>query len=113
MDLLKALHLDSPDSLKRVLVTLIGGLCVLLVNPLLTAKGLPPVSDSAIAAFAGLLATFLLQSGANSATAKLAAAQAAGAAAGAKVTPGSADAVLERVAGPGATPPVPPPVVPQ
>ena len=108
--LLAALHLDSPDSLKRVLVTLLGGLCVLLVNPLLAAKGLPPVSDSTIAAFAGLLATFVLQSGANSAAGKLAAAKGAGDAAAAQVTPGGADKVLADIAGAG-TPP--PPVAPQ
>ena len=74
--LLAALHLDSPDSLKRFLVTALGSLCVLAVNPLLQARGLPPVSDGTIEAVAALVAAFVLQSGAASAARSIAAAKA-------------------------------------
>jgi len=83
---LAVFHLDSPDSLKRAIVTALGGLVLLFVNPLLASKGWPQVSDTGLEAFAGVVATFLLQSGANSATQKLADAKQAGSSAAAKVT---------------------------
>ena len=65
--ILAAFHLDDPGSLKRALTTALGGLVVLAVNPILHAKGLPEVSDTALELFAGMLATFVLQSGAKAA----------------------------------------------
>lgn len=63
MKILAAFHLDSPDSLKRAVATAIGGLAVLLINPFLTSKNMPPVSDTALELFAGLIVGFVLQSG--------------------------------------------------
>jgi uncharacterized membrane protein YccC len=65
--ILAAFHLDDPSSLKRALATMIGGLVVLLIDPILAAKGMPAVSDTALELFAGLIAGFVLQSGAKSA----------------------------------------------
>lgn len=67
LKILAAFHLDSPDSLKRAIATAIGGLAVLLINPFLTSRGMPPVSDTALELFAGLIVGFVLQSGAKSA----------------------------------------------
>lgn len=93
--LLAALHLDQPDSLKRALASLFGFLSLVLVNPLLAAKGLPTISDANIAAAAAIVATFVAQSGANSIAAKKAAAADAGTAAAAVVTTeAQANAVL-------------------
>lgn len=65
--ILTALHLDDPASLKRAIATVLGTLCLLLVNPLLSKVGLPPVSDEVLLGLAGLIATFVLQSGLKSA----------------------------------------------
>ena len=97
--ILAAFHLDSPDSLKRAIATALGGLVVLGLNPLLASKGLPTVSDGALQAFAGVVATFLLQSGYKAAQAQLATAKAAGDAAAAAVTPEGAAAVVEAAKG--------------
>jgi hypothetical protein len=86
--ILAALHLDDPASLKRALTSALGTIVLLGVNPLLSshpAWGIPPVSDANLGMVAGLLATFLLQSGANSVAAKLADAKSAGEAAAAQV----------------------------
>ena len=80
--LLAALHLDSPDSLKRALASGLGFIVLLLVNPFLQSKGLPTVSDGEIASAAAVLAVFIAQSGAKS----IAAAKQAGADAAATVT---------------------------
>ena len=64
--ILAAFHLDDPASLKRAITTALGGLAILAVNPFLQARGLPTVSDTALELFAGLVAGFVLQSGANS-----------------------------------------------
>lgn len=88
--LLEALHLDSPDSLKRFLVLVVSAVVVLL-SPLLARFGLPVPDDTAIAAFVGLISVFLLQSGAKS----IAAANAAGKVEAAKVdSVAKADAVI-------------------
>ena len=63
---LAAFHLDDPSSLKRALTTALGGFVVLAVNPILHARGLPEVSDTALELFAGMLATFVVQSGVKS-----------------------------------------------
>ena len=100
MSFLKFLHLDNPDSLKRSIAAFLGAVAVLAVNPVLAAKGLPPVSDATLEAFAALIVAFLLQSGANAAAAKLSAAKAAGELAGSKVEPGAgADKILADIAG--------------
>ena len=78
---LEVLHLDSPDSLKRFVVMVLGVLTLVLVNPLLAKAGIPPVSDSTIQAVAGAIVAYLLQSGLNSA----AAARAAGVVEAAKI----------------------------
>ena len=83
--LLAALHLDDPASLKRALTTILGAVTLLGINPLLAKWNIPPIDDANLAMVAGLLATSILQSGANSVTAKLAAAKAAGDAAADKV----------------------------
>lgn len=67
LKILAAFHLDAPDSLKRAIATAIGGLVVLLIDPFLLSRGMPPVSDTALQLFAGLIAGFVLQSGAKSA----------------------------------------------
>lgn len=67
LKILAAFHLDSPDSLKRAIAIAIGGLAVLLINPFLTSRGMQPVSDTAIEAFAGLLAVYVIQSGGKAA----------------------------------------------
>ncbi len=105
-NLLAALHLDQPDSLKRALAALFGGIATVALpalNPVLAAHGLPSIPaesiPGAMAALAGLTATFLLQSGANAAVAKLADAKAAGATAAAAVTTvDQANAVLKAAA---------------
>lgn len=83
---LAALHLDDPASLKRAIATALGAAVVLGLNPLLAKWGFPPVSDTSLELFAGVVATFLLQSGINSAAAKKAEAAAAGAKAAGAVT---------------------------
>lgn len=89
--LLASLHLDQPDSLKRALASLLGFVALVVVNPILVSKGLPPVSDANLAVAAGVLATYLLQSGANA----VARTKAEGAAAAAAVvTPADAAKVL-------------------
>ena len=91
MNPLVALHLDSPDSLKRALASLFGFVALVLVNPFLASKGLPPISDANLLAAAGVLSTFILQSGANSVARTAAAGNAAAAAV---VTPSDAAKVL-------------------
>jgi hypothetical protein len=66
--ILAAFHLDDPGSLKRAIAIVLGGLAVLLLNPFLAAKGLPPVSDTSLELFAGLVATFVVQSAAKAAS---------------------------------------------
>lgn len=75
LKVLAAFGLADPASLKRALSTVFGGVAILLINPLLVKWGMPPVDDSVLAIFAGLLATFILQSGANSMASKAAAAK--------------------------------------
>lgn len=82
--ILAAFHLDDPASLKRAITTALGGLAILAVNPLLQARGLPIVSDTALELFAGLIAGFVLQSGANSVALKVGQAKVAAA----EMTPG-------------------------
>lgn len=77
--ILAAFHLDSPDSLKRALATILGGAALLGLNPYLQSKGLPPVSDEVLMSVAGVLATFILQSGLKSRAQVIADAEAAGA----------------------------------
>lgn len=99
--ILAAFHLDDPASLKRAIVLALGGVVTLAVNPFLQSKGIPGVSDTALEMFAGLVATFLLQSGLKSAAAQLADAKAAGATAAATiVTPADAAAKLGEAAKP-------------
>ena len=91
MSILAALHLDSPDSLKRAIASALGFLVLVLVNPFLVAKDLPPLSDANLLAAAGVLSTFVFQSGANT----IARTTAEGAAAAAAVvTPADAAKVL-------------------
>ena len=96
--ILAALHLDDPASLKRALTSAIGSIVLLGINPLLAAHpawNIPPISDANLGMVAGLLATFILQSGANSVTQKLADAKQAGADAAARVdSPEKAAVVL-------------------
>ena len=93
--LLAAIHLDDPASLKRALASLMGFLTLVLVNPFLSAKGLPVISDANIEAAAAILVTFIAQSGANSVAQKKNDAIAAGdAAAKAVTTVAQADAAL-------------------
>lgn len=66
MSILTALHLDSPDSLKRAIATALGA-GVVLAAPLLKSHGLPVPSDEVLLGFAGLVATFVLQSGVKAA----------------------------------------------
>lgn len=85
---LAAVHLDSPDSMKRFLVLVGGAICLVLINPILASKGLPTVSDGAIESAAAAIVAYIAQSGYKSA-------QAAGSAAAAKVeTPADAAKVL-------------------
>lgn len=93
--LLEAVHLDSPDSMKRFLV-LVFSLAALLLAPLVAKLGIPMPDDTQIAAFAGVVAAFLAQSGLKAALA----AKAAGDAAGAAATPSEAAAKVLEVAGP-------------
>ena len=87
---LETLHLDSPDSLKRFIVAGLGALVVLL-HLLLAKYGIPAPDDAALAVFGGIVATYLLQSGAKS----IAEANAAGKVAAAKVdSVAKADAVI-------------------
>ena len=83
--ILAALHLDSPDSLKRALTTGLGGLALLVINPLLAKWGLPPLSDVTIGSVAMLITTFVLQSGLKSKAEIIANAEAAGVAAASEV----------------------------
>lgn len=83
--ILEALHLDDPASLKRAIAAGLGGLALLVVNPLLMKNGIAPLSDDTILGVAGIIASFLLQSGAKSAAALLAEAKAKGEQAGAEV----------------------------
>lgn len=62
--LLEAFHLDNPASLKRATAAGLGGIVVLLA-PLLAKWGLPTPSDTQLELFAGIVATFVLQSGVN------------------------------------------------
>ena len=101
-NLLAALHLDQPDSLKRALAALFGGVATLAlptINSHLSTPLTPDQVTTGMGVLAGLTATFLLQSGANSAVAKLADAKVAGeqAAAGV-VTVDQANAVLKAAA---------------
>ena len=105
--LLAALHLDQPDSLKRALVALLGAgaaVAIPALNPVLASHGLPSIPADAVtpavATMAGLLATFLLQSGVKAGMVAIADAEAAGDAAGAAVpAPGPAAAVVDAMAG--------------
>ena len=78
--ILEAMHLDDPASLKRAIALIVGALGVVGVK-----VGMPQVDDNVLALIAGLVATYLAQSGANSVAAKLAAAKGAGEVAAAKV----------------------------
>lgn len=70
--ILAALHLDDPASLKRALATGFGA-GVILATPFLRAHGIPAPTDEMVLGLAGLVATFVLQSGARSRAADLAA----------------------------------------
>lgn len=84
--LLATLHLDDPASLKRALASLFGFAVLVLVNPFLTAKGLPTISDANIEAAAAVLTGFIVQSGMNSIQAKKNEAVAVGDAAAAHIS---------------------------
>jgi len=83
--ILAALHLDSPDSLKRALTTGLGAVALLAINPLLAKWGLPPLSDVTIGSVASVIAMFVLQSGLKSKAEIIANAEAAGVAAAGEV----------------------------
>lgn len=68
--ILAAFGITDETSLKRLLVAVISGLATLAINPFLISKGLSPVSDAAILAFATIITGFLVQSGLHSAAAK-------------------------------------------
>lgn len=93
--LLAAFHLDSPDSLKRMVLTLVSALATLLVNPLLVKWGLPPLSDATLLAFASIVVGFLLQSGVKAGLMKAAAAK-AGAEAAAAAPPTTVDDLVQK-----------------
>lgn len=111
-----AVHLDQPDSLKRFLVFIFGTAATLLINPFLISKGMPAISDANLLAAAGIVAGFLLQSGANAGLAKLADAHQAGIEAASSITTPELAAAFLRgeqnrlVAVPSS--PVPPPSIP-
>ena len=97
---LATLHLDSPDSLKRAIAALLSSIALLAVNPLLESKGIPPISDANLLAFAGIITGYLLQSGAKAGMQAIADARAAGDAAGlAVVVKSDAGAVVDVMAG--------------
>jgi hypothetical protein len=106
--ILEALNLDQPDSLKRALAALLGGVAALavpLVNSHLDAPLAPEQVTGAVTALAGILAAYLLQSGANAGLAKLAEAKLAGAQTAAGIaTVEQANAVLKAAADTQATP---------
>lgn len=83
--ILAALHLDSPDSLKRALTSGLGALALLAINPLLAKWGIPPISDVTIGSVAMLITTFILQSGLKSKAQIISDAEAAGVEAAAEV----------------------------
>ena len=98
--LLAALHLDSPDSLKRAIVFLLSAVASLGINPLLVKENLPPISDANLLAFAGIVTGFLLQSGAKAGMQAIADAKIVGAVAAAAVVPGpAAEAVVDAMSG--------------
>jgi len=77
MRILTTLHLDDPASLKRAIATILTGVALLLlggVNSFLSAHGLPTIDQATVTAamgsLAGVVAIYLLQSGANSAIQK-------------------------------------------
>jgi hypothetical protein len=83
-------HLDDPASLKRALAVALTALATLL-RPILSAKGIPVPDDEQMTALAGLVAMYVLQSGAKS----IVQAHADGKVAAAKVdTVEKADAVI-------------------
>lgn len=89
--LLAVMHLDNPASLKRFVVMVFSTLLVVL-SPLLTKYGLPAPTDVQLEVFAGIVVTYLLQSGYGS----VAAAKIEGAKAAEEVkTTAEADAVLK------------------
>ena len=83
--LLAAVHLDDPASLKRFIVLVLSTIGLGIINPVLEAKGLPVLTDTHILAIAGVILTWLAQSGANSIAQKKTDAVTAGAAAAATV----------------------------
>lgn len=90
--LLAAIHLDEPASLKRFLVMLFGAAGVLLA-PQAEKLGFTPPPAEDVAIFAGLVATYILQSSSKS---KVEAKAAGEAAATARVPDtAAADAVLQ------------------
>jgi hypothetical protein len=94
--ILAAVGLDNADSLKRAIATAIGAIVTLGINPLLASRGLPTIPAGVLQAVAGLLATFVLQSGVKSAAQHIATAKAAGqAASGQVITLADAKAVIE------------------
>ena len=64
--ILAFMHLDDPASRKRAAFALAGGLVTLFANPVLAKLGMEKVGPAEIAAFAGIVATFIAQSGAKS-----------------------------------------------
>lgn len=67
---LNAFGITDEASLKRVVTLIFSGVVALTINPFLVAKGMPPVSDATIGAFALIVSAFLVQSGVNSAAKK-------------------------------------------
>jgi ABC-type Co2+ transport system permease subunit len=93
--LLAAVHLDDPASLKRFIVLVLSTIGLGIINPVLESKGLPVLTDTHILAIAGVILTWLAQSGANSVAQKKADSVTAGASAAAAVTTvAQADAAL-------------------
>ena len=68
--ILNGFGIGDEASLKRFFIAVLSGFATLLINPFLVSKGLAPVSDSTILAFATIVTGFLVQSGLNSAAAK-------------------------------------------
>ena len=96
LKILSVFHLDDPASLKRFIVTTVGGLVLLVAQVAPASWHIPAIPDTALELFAGVVVTYLLQSGANSATQKLAEAHvAASASADAVVTVDDANKALE------------------
>lgn len=60
-----ALHLNDPASLKRAFTVILTAVAF-FVRPVLQARGVPMPSDEQMTALAGVVATYILQSGAKS-----------------------------------------------